>query len=231
MKPRFLFSLTRVVVSVLFYFFVLVGIYLLASEIINLVSGQKIQAGSNLYDSEVISFNSRHQPDQVFSWSHSEQSRLYVSFTALHQPDQASVCSRDGRTAYVPTDNHYAVSAAPASPLGYFTFGFKLGFVILILLVFWNLKRIFRELNLAELFRSSVVKRLKIIALVFFAYDLLKGLHYLVFSHFMDIAFPEAHLRLVTTIGRGFFVALILWVIAVVYQRGLSFQEENALTI
>lgn len=207
MKPRFLFSLTRVVISVLFYFFMLVGIYLLASEIINLASGQKIQAGSHLYDSEVISFGS------------------------LHHPDQAPVFSRDGRTAYVPVGNHYGVSAAPASPLGYFIFGFKLLFIVLITFVFWNLKRIFREVSLAELFRSSVVKRLKIVALVFFAYDLLKGLHYLVFSHFMDIAFPEAHMRLVTEIGRGFFVALILWVIALIYERGVSYQEENALTI
>lgn len=207
MKPQFFFSLTRVVVATLFYFFLVVGIYLLASEIINLVSGQKIQTGSNLYDSEVISFG------------------------ALHHPDQAPVYSQDGRARYVPVGNHYGVSAAPESPLGYFNFGFRLAFVTLIMLVFWNLKRIFREVSLAELFRSSVVKRLKIVALVFFAYDLLKGVHYLVFNHLMDTTFPEAHLSLVTDIGRGFFVALIVWVIALVYERGVSYQEENTLTI
>lgn len=229
MKKRFLFSLTRVIISVLFYFFLLVGAFMLVSGIVNMTSDWKTEKEPLRYDSKAVPLGPGTLQGH-FSFGPAYDVEV-SSFDFRQQISQAPAISADGHVAYMPLQYRYGVSVDPNSPLGYSLFFFRLALITIGVLIFWNLKRIFRDIGVAEIFRNSVVKRLKVLALLFMGYDLLKWLDYLMFDHFIDIAFPEANLRMTVTFGRGLFVALILWVIVLVYERGIFFQQENALTI
>jgi hypothetical protein len=229
MKKRFLFSLTRVVVSYMFYFTFLLGIVSLVWGVMGITSAWNKPIDSLQYDSSAKStvVGAILQEMSLGSTDDVEVS----SMDAPLRSDDGPVLSADGRTAYMPSKNHFGVSTVPDSSLGYCIFLFRLASISIVVLIFWNLKRIFRDLSLKELFRGSVVKRLKVLALLFVAFDFVRWLHYIMFNHFIAIALPEAHLKMTMDVGRGLFVALIIWVIIMVYERGISFQQENALTI
>ena len=229
MKKRFLFSLTRRVISVLFYFFLAVAGFILVSGVVNMTSGWKTEKTSVQYVSKPVPFGSGTVQGH-FSIGRDYDAEVSSSYVA-QQSSHAPVMSADGHTAYMPLRHRYGVSIDPNSSFGHSLFLFRLALITIGVLIFWNLKRIFRDISMTELFRSSVIKRLKILALLFMGYDLLKWLEYLVFDHFIDIAFPEANLRMTLSLGPGLFVALILWVIALVYERGIFLQQESALTI
>jgi hypothetical protein len=229
MKKRFLFSLTRVVISVLFYFSLVVAVFVLVSGIVHMTSGWETEKTPVRYVSKPVPFGSGTLQGH-FSLGPAYDAEV-TSSDFRQQSSRPPVRSADGHTAYMPLQHRYGVSIDPNSPFGHSLFLFRLALVTIGVLILWNLKQIFRHITTAEGFRGSVVKRLKILALLFIGYDLLKWLDYLVFDHFIDIAFPEAQLRMITTVGRGLFIALILWVIAVVYERGIFLEQENALTI
>ena len=97
--------------------------------------------------------------------------------------------------------------------------------------VLWNFNKIFSETNLDDPFKYSIPKRLKILAALFIGADLLKLADYFLFNSFIKQSIAMAHLKLITDTGSGIITGLIIWIIAIVYQKGVDLQEENALTV
>ena len=73
---------------------------------------------------------------------------------------------------------------------------------------------------------------MKIIAAIFIASELLHFIDYLVFTQFIhhsallpQFQFPPL------TIGHNITLGLVIWVLAIVFQRGEELQSENNLTV
>jgi hypothetical protein len=66
---------------------------------------------------------------------------------------------------------------------------------------------------------------------LFIASDLFNLLNYFLLNSFIKQSIASPHLKLITKVGDGFIIGLVVWIIAVVYQRGIDLQEENALTV
>jgi hypothetical protein len=145
-------------------------------------------------------------------------------------------------TAFYSTDSvvrvndvkdHFLIELEPRSPIGYFallmqTISIGISFVIL-----WMFMKLFQQTNLEKPFSQKTTKQLKTLALLFIISDVVKLIKYFSFGAFLSKSFTSLsiHFELLISVGSGIITGLIIWIIAVIFQRGIELQEENALTV
>jgi hypothetical protein len=97
--------------------------------------------------------------------------------------------------------------------------------------ILWIFKKIFKELKPDNPFKLNFVKYLKILAALFITSDLIRIPHYVIFNGFIHRSLPAPRFELLIEIGNGIIIGLIVWVVAVIYQRGVALQTENELMV
>lgn len=208
MSAKVVLAALRVSVSVAYYIACLAALLFLVVSMINLAGnrngGRKLT--SQTYAYEVKRFDAESEG---------------VPYTY----------SADSLVRYQGVNDHYALEVEPQSSMGYYALLMKLIFVGLGIGILWNFKKIFDKTHLERPFSHAVVKRLKILAALFVLTDVLKLVDYFVFNSFLRRSLASPHFELLTTVGDGMITGLIVWAIAVIYQRGVSLQEETALTV
>jgi hypothetical protein len=154
-----------------------------------------------------------------------------VKAFGINNAAETSTYSKDSIVQYRRVADEYSVQVNPISSIGYFSLVMKLVFMGLGLGVLWNFKKVFTETNLKSPFKGQIIKRLKILAALFIISDLVNLLNYFVFNSFLHQSIASPQFQLLTDVGNGFIIGMIILVIAVVYERGKELEEENALTI
>lgn len=207
MKPKFVLSFLRVATNILLWILIIFTGILLCVSILNIVGGDKTKKlqGKN-YTYEMSGFGAQ-------------------------QKEQPFVYTTDSLVRYRNIPNRYTVEIEPDSAVGYYGIIMKLIFMGMGIAVLWNFKKIFSETNLDDPFKYSIPKRLKILAALFIGADLLKLADYFLFNSFIKQSISTQHLKLITDTGSGIITGLIIWIIAIVYQKGVDLKEENALTV
>ena len=207
MKSTFILSFLRVAVTVLFYILLFFTLFFLGASIVSLAgnhNGMELTRKSYTYK---------------------------VKAFGINNAAETSTYSRDSIVQYRRVADEYSVQVNPISSIGYFSLVMKLVFMGLGLGVLWNFKKIFTETNLKSPFKGQIIKRLKILAALFIISDLVNLLNYFVFNSFLHQSIASPQFQLLTDVGNGFIIGMIILVIAVVYERGKELEEENALTI
>ena len=207
MKPKFVLSFLRVATTILMWVLVVFTAFLLCISIFNI--------GKNDKDRKLSGKNYEYEM-RAFGEGQIEQPYLYAA---------------DSLVRYRNMTNRYIVEIEPNSAIGYYTLIMKLIFMGLGIAVLWNFKKIFSETSLDDPFKYSITKRLKVLAALFIIADLLKLADYFLFNSFLRQSVTTPHLGLITNTGSGIITGLIIWIIAMVYQKGIVLQEENALTV
>ena len=207
MKSTFILSFLRVAVTVLFYILLFFTLFFLGASIVSLAgnhNGMELTRKSYTYK---------------------------VKAFGINNAAETSTYSKDSIVQYRRVADEYSVQVNPISSIGYFSLVMKLVFMGLGLGVLWNFKKIFTETNLKSPFKGQIIKRLKILAALFIISDLVNLLNYFVFNSFLHQSIASPQFQLLTDVGNGFIIGMIILVIAVVYERGKELEEENALTI
>jgi hypothetical protein len=99
--------------------------------------------------------------------------------------------------------------------------------------IFWNFMQLFKRTTLQNPFNRKVVKQLKILALFFIVLDVLKLVQSVVYGIFLSKSFLYTFVEsdVIYSLGKNLMTGVIIWIIAVIFQRGIDLQEENALTV
>lgn len=208
MKPKLVYSFLKVMVSVVFYLLIAIaGVFLFVSLLT--FSGKqdlkRYQHHDPVYTYEVQSFG---------------PGPASASYT--YSPD--SLMRYHG-------NSRFTLEVESRSAAGYYSLIGVLIFLGIGICILWNFRQIFREASLEHPFRRSVSRRLRMLAALFIVSDLFNLLNYFLLNSFIKQSIASPHLKLITKVGDGFIIGLVVWIIAVVYQRGIDLQEENALTV
>jgi hypothetical protein len=208
MPSNFILSFLRKSVTVLLYLLISFTLIFFIISVLNIAgtSNQATKLTGKTYSYEVMGFGAKSK-------------------------DTEFIYSADSLVRYRGVKDHYTLQIEPNSLMGYYALIMRLMFLGLGIGVLWNFKKIFKETRLDTPFKHSAVKRLKILAALFIVSDVLKLTDYLLFNSFVAHSISSPQFELLTTIGDGLITGIIIWIIAVVYQRSLYLQEENALTI
>lgn len=209
MGTKLIFRFLKVAVNILFYFLVVVALVILITSVITM-------ATSNGKEPDKLANNTFTYQVMAFGTKNNRSGFIY---------------STDSLVRYYGLKDRYTLQVAPNSAIGYYALISKLIFLGLGIAVLWNFKRIFKETNLDRPFKDSIVRRLKILAALFIIADILQLINYFLFNGFLHQYIASPDLKLVTDMGNDFIIGLIIWIIAVVYERGAALQEENALTV
>lgn len=139
----------------------------------------------------------------------------------------------DNTFRYMPV-NEYTVDVKPNTPLAYYFFIFKIIFISLAISGSWLIQKILKEIKKGNPFNFQSVKYLKIIAIIFISSDILKFINNLIFNQFIrqsesqhGFQFPPITL----SISNGILLGMVIWILAVIFQRGVELQTENDLTV
>ena len=205
MASKSIIAFLKITVTVLLYLMVLFTFIFLAVSLLNL-SGKNIVMPSKAYSFDVMALG-------------------------IKNPDPGFIYSSDSVVGYQQLHNRYTLLIRPGSPAGYYSLFSLLILMGLAIAILWNFKKIFTELNLNKPFMETVFRRLKILAFLFVISDVLELINYFVLNSLITQSIKTPDFELVTTTGNGFITGLIIWVFAVIYERGIALQEENALTV
>ncbi|MBS1750778.1 MAG: DUF2975 domain-containing protein [Bacteroidetes bacterium] len=202
------FLITQKLVEVLFYLFILLaGIVVCASVL------QYFQGGENLSDltkHTALSFEVMDlAKDSIPSYQYA--------------PDQLA--------ALQPIPHKYLLHVPYHSGLGYFHAFTALVNIASGFLIIWLLRRIFRSITLEAPYTIAAARLIRNIAIVLIATDIIRGFEYLVFNYFANQYFPGEKIRLITSVGNGIWLGLIILALSIVYYRGVEIYSENQLTI
>jgi hypothetical protein len=137
----------------------------------------------------------------------------------------------DSTLAYYPVQNQYKLKVSTIAPLGYYSIFIFVLFAAIGLSMLKAFMEIFKEIKLDRPFTNKIIMLLKRLAILFFAADTLNIIHYFIFSRFMHHLFPVQKFSLNIEIGSYYITGLIIWIIAVIYQRGVELQTEHDLTV
>ena len=133
---------------------------------------------------------------------------------------------------YQKAENSYFVKVKTNSKIGiYYTF-YWLTTLFFITWILWILKNIFNDIDLSSPFKSSMVKKLKILAVAFILYDLKEIINHFTLNYLLEQSHINLKLLELDGFGGGdIFAGLIVFIIAIIYQRGVEIYEENTLTV
>ena len=206
MPTKFILSFFRVSVTILFYLLIAFTLFILVASLVSITSGNNQKLTNFTYSYEAMIFRKGNQ-------------ELPFTYAA------------DSTVRYHPLPNRYQLQVEPRSAIGYYAFISKLIFLGLGIAVLWHFKKIFQQTDLSHPFSYSIIRRLKILAALFIIADVLGLINYFMFNNYLNQAIAAPHMQLVTKFGDDLITGCIIWIIAVVYERGIVLQEENALTV
>jgi len=204
MKPKFILSFLKIATSILMWLLIAFTAFVLVASILKISGGNNIGLKPNAY--EVLAFDG------------APEAQPYTYAT-------------DSVVSYQQVVNRYNVQVSPNSGMGYYTAIMALIFMGLGIAVLWNFKKIFSETNLDDPFNHNIPRRLKILAVLFIVSDGLKLINHFLFNRFLHQSVVTPGFQLITDTGSGIITGLIIWIIAVVYHRGVELRQENALTV
>ena len=203
MNTKLILSFLRIATSFLFYFLIVVIFFVLAKDTFSLFSK----------DSEYVRID-----DNTY-------------FKDLKASKSIDYYSSDKKLEYQNVTDLYTINADAHSTLNYYYMLATLIFLSFGLLLMWNFKRLFEGINMQQPFKADLIKRLKLLALIFVLSDLLGLIHYFIINALIHQSLESPTLQLLTDFGDGIITGLIILVIAMVYQRGVEIEEENNLTV
>jgi len=139
----------------------------------------------------------------------------------------------DSTIRYSPVIDKYTVQVKPNTPLAYYYFLFKLILLTICITSSWFSLKILTEIKQGNPFNFRSIKYLKIIAILFISLDIIISINNLIFNQFIHQSELHSRFQLPTTlsIGNGIILGLVIWVIAIIFQRGMELQNENDLTV
>lgn len=209
MRPGFIISFLRIASTILLYLLVLITLFVVGNFISKLISKEKV----NYFAVEDTKFGN-----------------TFIDLTRTNNPSPF-LYSIDKDVRYKTIDNLYSVEFALDSGIGYYYIAATSLFLGLGIFLLWNFKEIFREIQKPNPFTFSVVKKLRVLAAIFIGSEVIYFIHYFVFVSLIHHSLPSPELKLITERGDGIVIGLIIWAIAIVYQRGVEIYEENSLTV
>lgn len=207
----------KFIVSILYYFTVICFVLLSLATVLFLVTSI-----INIHDKSKSGFVSEFM-ESAFPVSiyHNGSTKIDYSYAG------------DSAFRYIPVIKEYTVQVKSHTPLAYYFFIFKIILLSLNLIVTWFIMKILSTIRQGNPFNFQSVKYLKIIAVIFISFDLLILINNLIFNqliyqsgHQHGFQFPDSY-----SMGSGIFMGLVLWIIAVIFQRGVELQTENDLTV
>jgi hypothetical protein len=207
MKSKYILSFLRISVSILFYILLVFSVLFLIASIASVAGNDKATDMTKKSYSYKV---------KVFGLQNTEEPYTY---------------SQDSIIKYQRVADEYAVVIVPRSTIGYYAMIMKLLYMALGLGILWNFKKIFKETNFKQPFKSIIIKRLKTLAALFIISDLVKLLNYFIFNSYLHHSLASPKFQLLTDVGNGFITGLVILIIAVIYERGKELEEENALTV
>lgn len=205
MSPKSIIAFLRISVTVLLYLMVFFTVIFLAVSLLNL-SGKNFVMPSKAYSFDVMALR-------------------------MKNPDPGFTYSIDSVVGYQQVHNRYTLLIKPGSLAGYYSLLSRLLLMGLAVGILLNFKKIFSELNLNNPFMETVFRHLKILAFLFVISDVLELINYFVLNSLITQSIKTPDFELITTTGNGIITGLIIWIFAVIYERGITLQEENALTV
>lgn len=208
MQTKFILAFFRVSVTVLFYLMLLLTLVVLLTGGLTIFSnGKKSWTGSfDHYDYEFMGYHAKKEQ---------------TPFTY----------SSDSLIRYQEARNRYQVQVEPRSGIGYYTLGIKVLLMSLGLAILWHFMKIFKDTRLDHPFRHGITRRLRMLAALFIIADCIKFIHYFVLNKLVKQSVASPDFELSAEVGDGLITGMILLIIAVIFQRGIELQEENALTV
>jgi hypothetical protein len=207
MKSKYILSFLRISVSILFYILLVFSVLFLIASIASVAGNDK----------------ATDMTKKSYSYK--------VKAFGLQNTEEPYTYSQDSIIKYQRVADEYAVVIVPRSTIGYYAMIMKLLYMALGLGILWNFKKIFKETNFKQPFKSIIIKRLKTLAALFIISDLVKLLDYFLFNSYLHHSLASPKFQLLTDVGNGFITGLVILIIAVIYERGKELEEENALTV
>jgi hypothetical protein len=207
MKSKYILSFLRISVSILFYILLVFSVLFLIASIASVAGNDK----------------ATDMTKKSYSYK--------VKAFGLQNTEEPYTYSQDSIIKYQRVADEYAVVIVPRSTIGYYAMIMKLLYMALGLGILWNFKKIFKETNFKQPFKSIIIKRLKLLAALFIISDLVKLLDYFIFNSYLHHSLASPKFQLLTDVGNGFITGLVILIIAVIYERGKELEEENALTV
>ncbi|MFC5408430.1 DUF2975 domain-containing protein [Larkinella bovis] len=227
MKPNVIFSFLRIATSILYYLMIVLTVMLIGKGIMSISGNLKGRTDAQ-FSHEVMAFSRDQKKPDSFTFDGNGPLDFEIGPNGRPAGTKAST---DSLIRYIPIVNRYRLEVRADSVLGYYSFSVAVLNFLLVIAIMGLFRRIFSEVSVAEPFKPSIFKHLIRLAILFVVSDVLKIGHYLIFNQLINRNIPQADFDLVIQIGNGFITGLIIYAIAVIYQRGLSIQEENTLTV
>jgi len=211
MKPKFIVSFLYYFFSAGFIFSILLGIVFLVFSIID------------LQDKSKSGFESLNL-DPASNISIYDQGITKVDY----------IYSGDSTIRYKPVIKECLVEVKTNTPLVYCHILFKLIYIWFAITVLWFSRKFLKEIKLEKPFDFRVIKYLKIMALLFISLDILKFINNLIFNQFIHRSDLNPHFQFPPInigISNGILLGMVIWIIAIIFQRGVELQTENDLTV
>lgn len=205
MKPPFIFSFLRIATGFLFYSLILITLVVIGKAILTFTGNASV-TGKSPFTYEAVA-------------------------VGLKAPKVLPTYSSDKLIRYTAVSDRYRLEVEPHSALGYYAFFSTLLKLMTGITILWLFRRIFAEANLVEPFKQSIFKRLRLLAILFAASDIVGFIHYFLVNHLVERGLSTPEFELVSEAGNGIITGLIIYAIAIIYRQGLSIQQENALTV
>lgn len=210
MKPKF-------IISFLYYFIWIALVVLTLATVLFLVTSI-----INMHDKSKSGFVSEFMESGFpVSIYHDVATKVDYSYAS------------DSTFRYIPVIKEYNVQVKSNTSLAYYFFIFKIILLSLNLIAPWFILKILKTIKQGNPFNFQSVKYLKIIAVIFITADILIFINNLIFNQFINqselqhgFQFPNSY-----SIGSGVFIGLVIWILAVIFERGVELQNENDLTV
>jgi len=206
MKPQLVFSILRVGTNILYFLMIILTIIVAVTCVLRITGVMDLGDHQPVFTHEVKGFGETI-PKSVVAYS----------------PDKL--------VSYTTKPENYKLQVGPNSAMGYFSFYNAILNLCIGVSILGLFRKIFRETNLIGSFKQQVYRRLIILALIFAASDVINFINYFIFNSLLKKSISVPHFKLVTDVGNGLVIGLIIYAIAIIYQRGISIQEENELTV
>lgn len=207
MKPPFVFRFLKASINMLYYFMIGVCILFVVAVMIKTVMPDKSfrKLGFTTDKFNVVSFG-----------HHQESSLIY---------------STDSTIRYQKPENKFVVQIKMNSGTGLYVLAVQFFSLILAVIILGVFRKIFKEMDLGNPFNYTLIKRLRRLALFFIIIDILKFINYFIFNFLLYTHLPDQHFALSVNIGTAIVIGAIIWLISIIFQRGLELQQEQDLTI
>lgn len=133
---------------------------------------------------------------------------------------------------YQRSENSYLIKVKTNSKIGIYNSCYWIIRLCFITGILWILKNIFNDINLSNPFKYSMVKKLKLLAIGFILYDIIEIANHFALNYLIEQSLVDLKLLEQSGFGGGDIVkGLIIFIIAIIYQRGVEIYEENTLTV